>query len=766
MNHRPSPLRLLATLLALTMLLAALPAAVFAKQAWRTQGQIVQTPHFRIEVLSPALFHITQAAPGAPAPDYAGTPLAGYAARFAKTSFKAHETDGRLVIATERASLSLDPAASDLKTLRAALATHDGAPAIAIDDLAAPDTQNLGGVVASIEEKERNCGMDAMPPGLLSRRGWTVASVGGENLLALGLSSSDVFLFAYGLDYKQALADHKRLLGPIPMVPKWVLGNWFSQYHPYSAADYQRITQRFRQEKMPLDVIICDMNWHGPDWFDTRYNNELFPDMLGFLKWARGEGLRVGFNHHPRGIPADDPRLAQFCQDAGLKREQMKKGVDKRAGTERVFYDTEKPRQHNAYMNIFLKQLMDDGVDLHWIDTGPMSLATQGRYFDYAAKYFGETRRPLLLARQADASLTHYLYPLAFSGDTAQEWKVIATEILANVGGGNSGVAYWSHDIGGFFPGAPTREMFARWIQFGVVSPILRLHGARDERYNLKDLAGKEYVISRQPWDWGREVLESARAAFQLRQRLTPYLYTLTAEAHASGLPLCRGMYLDYPAAPEAYDYKFQYMLGESLLAAPIIETSGQEEKGLATKQVWLPAGTWYDFFSGERHEGGGRVVTVKKNLNEFPLFVKAGAILPLAPYADRVMAKATGPMTLEIYKAAQAGTHTYRLYEDEGESMAFAKGERAWTRIDYQQVDGKRATLTIHPAEGRYKGQAQERAWSITLRGFEAGAKVVKATAGGQGLKASLKADKKRGALTLELPARPIGDPVNVEVE
>ena len=213
--------------------------------------------------------------------------------------------------------------------------------------------------------------------------------------------------------------------------------------------------------------------------------------------------------------------------------------------------------------------------------------------------------------------LGNHRYPIGFSGDTYATWESLQFQPYFTATAANVAYGWWSHDIGGHF-GATDPELYARWVQFGAVSPCLRLHSTKDP------------LAERRPWGYPDEVYEAAKAAFQFRYRLFPYLYSAARAAVQQGLSLCTPMYYEFPEAEDAYLARSQYFLGDQMFVAPIV-TPRDPQTGLAPVDVWIPDGTWIDYTTLEVYDGP-QWVRIYGDLNRIPIFVRAGAILPMAP--------------------------------------------------------------------------------------------------------------------------------------
>jgi hypothetical protein len=261
-------------------------------------------------------------------------------------------------------------------------------------------------------------------------------------------------------------------------------------------------------------------------------------------------------------------------------------------------------------------------------------------------------------------------------------------------------VAYgwWSHDIGGHMGGRPEPELYARWVQYGLFSPILRLHST------------KSALLERRPWGYDAEIERVSTAALRLRHALIPYLYSMAWRAASESRPLALPMYYLYPEAPEAYRCPNQYWFGSELVAAPFV-TPRHPDTGLAHQAVWLPEGDWFDFFSGEYHSGG-RWLAIYGELDQIPVFGRAGAIVPLD--ASGTLACPTA-LEIHIFPGANGA---FELYEDDGETLAYRDGQSAVTRL-WQSWDGERLRFHIDPVEGQASLLPGRRGWRLVFHGL-----------------------------------------------
>lgn len=655
-----------------------------------------------------------------------------YNYNFDNVAFDVEQSGNQLTVSTDAYRLLYIKGDGDIRNkIKIEFKKNDS---LIIESISQSDQKNLGGLIRSVdrfdgkieyEEYDINSPSKEIdiPKGLLSKQGWTVLKVMGDELIHGDVEgdSQELFIFCYGDNYKKVLSDFTNLNGNIPLLPKWSLGNWFSRYQPLSDQDYKDIVTRFRSEKIPIDVIVPDMNWHIDGWFGTRYDSIKFPDMNNFLNWTNENGLHVGFNHHPGAVIRDDIRAQEFLKRVNMDYDSLLVSSEKQYQESKwefiknaLFYGEGNSKHIEPFFDVFLKPIMNEGLDFHWVDGSP-SIKNLKEYYNLTEQH--SNKRAIVLTRQVAGSFDNHKYPIGFSGDSYISWESLKFNVELTVKGSNLGV-YWSHDIGGHMEGHKmdnSSELFSRWIQSGVMSPFNRLHATGGVDWDTR------LVHNRKPWDWGEKVLSSARKAMQLKYKLMPYTYSLNRKAFDEGLIMCYGMYFDYPKNPESFEYSNeQYMYGSSMLFAPITDAAsdGNGMEGIASKKVWIPKGLWYDYFSGEKIQGPTEIL-VSKSIDEFPLFVKEGAIIPMAEYMDYTGQKPLNKLIIECYQPSKISNSSFRLYEDDGKTLAYKEDKFRWTDIEYNYKAVNGSTIVINEAVGDFDGAVTERNYQVIVKGI-----------------------------------------------
>ena len=560
---------------------------------------------------------------------------------------------------------------------------------------------NLGGTTRTLDTID---GATEVEDGVVSRLGISILDDSDSflvqpdgQLAAPPPEHVDVYVFCHGSEHADAVADLLRLTGRTPLVPRYALGNWWSRFHRYTADEYLELMDRFASEDLPFSVAVIDMDWHlttvdrrfGNGWTGYTWDRELFPDPEGFLAGLHERGLAVTLNVHPAdGIRAFEDAYPRVCELMGRDP----------ADELPVDFDLTDPAFVKAYFEGVHHPLEEMGVDFWWLDwqqggtsrTGadPLWLLNHLHVKDMADR----GRRPLILSRYAGPG--SHRYPVGFSGDTVATWQSLQFQPWFTATAANIGYGIWSHDIGGHCYGVRDDELALRWLQFGVLSPINRLHSTLDP------------FLGKEPWRFRADVAEVMGRFLRWRHALVPYLYT----EWATGDPIVRPMYHTHPREHRAYDVDNQYWLGRDLVVAPIT-TPIDPESRLAAVQVWLPPaadgpGTWVDLLTGLRYSGG-RLVTMHRPLDTIPVLAREGTILPQAAPGTRADAL---PEEFELWVTPGADAE-YTVVEDDGA----LEPSTVTTTLRW---DDASSTLTVAPAEGDASLLPARRTWRVRFLG------------------------------------------------
>lgn len=638
------------------------------------------------------------------------------------------------------------------------------------------DPYNLKGTTRTLDNAEGDV-REWLENGLLSRSGWAVIDEreprkdgslslmfekdpdGGMDWVAQRKdpNSLDLYFMGYGHDYKRALYDFTRIAGKMPLPPLYVFGYWYSKYQRYTEQDMRDIVNDIRSRDIPMDVLVIDMDWHrngktgdtnGTEWTGWSWNKALFPDPAGFIAWLHEQHLNTTLNLHPADgvFPKEDNYEALYADLSNRYSDITADSQTNADGT--IRWNIENKDFYEAFFEHILRPHENIGVDFWWVDWQQWMIAQNepnlGNTFWLNHVFFNDKKlqgkdRPFIFHRWG--GLGNHRYPIGFSGDSHSTFSSLAFQPYFTATASNVGYGYWSHDIGGHIQDWPNNsELYLRWIQYGVFSPILRTHSTA---------AGH---IERRIWKY--ENFEQMRDAIYLRYALIPYIYTMARWSYDTGVGICRPMYYDYPEADEAYRYEGQYMFGNDILAAPITATDNGTNQ--SEKTIWLPEGKWYEVMTGQVLDGG-RVVTRTFTRDQIPYYYREGAIVPLYP---RIMHLKERPETL-ILQFAPGAEGEFNFYEDAGNSADYETAY-TFTRIT-QQSDGEKTVCTIYPRTGSFEGMPQSRSYRLEiLARDEAPARVTYA----DGTAADYEYDAEGKKIVISVPATACSETITLTVE
>jgi hypothetical protein len=682
-----------------------------------TTGRVIDGP-VRVEVLSPTLLRLEYAADGV----FEDRPTLNAVARQASPPpFTARSVDGRLQVRTAKLLLSYQEGSGPFGPSNTSLTLGlGGKDTVVHPAFGNPDrSDGLGGWYRGLDYYPAQAGpVDQLKlhDGMLHRGGWyllddsdtAVRTTSGWIAPRPTRASAyqDGYLFGYGQDYKQGLADLRLLTGPDVMLPKWAFGTWFSEYNAFTAADYENsLIPAFRNNGVPLDVLVADTDWKSPNqWAGWNWNSSLFPDPPAFLQWVKSQNLQLALNVHA-AISEGDPRYsaAQATANGTLA------ATNNSFAPQPHVFDWGDPAQAQAWTDLH-QPFEQQGVRQWWLDyccdaSGvSMPGVTPDSWVNDLYRQQGDAQglRGFALSRIGDSfpdykgvgasgPWAEHRSTVHFTGDTQADWPSLAFAAhFTQDEGASIGLPYVSDDIGSFAGKHLPEDLYMRWVQLGAFQPVLRLHSDHGDRL---------------PWQYSPAVRGAAEKFLQLRESLVPYLYDTGRQAHDTGLPMARSLYLDWPDRSAAYQHADEYMLGDSMLVAPVT-TPGLT----TTRSVWFPPGEWTDFFTGSTFRGPS-TSTVAATPGRMPVYLKAGAIVPQALAADNVATQPKDALTLTVAPHASGST---TIYDDAGEGLAYRQGAFARTPVTYTENDGAR--LVIDSAQGSYAGQPARRSYTVVF--------------------------------------------------
>lgn len=525
------------------------------------------------------------------------------------------------------------------------------------------------------------------------------------------------YYFMAGPGFPAILDLYTSVTGKSPLLPKFAHGlhvgtysggTW--GYEKHTSTDYVvNLGRKFREKDIPVDLIHLDSTWrmfgeHGGSGATTFEWRETFDDPEAMFDQLYDMGYSmVGVHVRPRYDNGERYKLLDQAREAGM-----------------VYPE---PNNAGEFVNFFDPSAVD-----WWWENGAMKVVSQGAMFfktdegsafgrkanesdktgptgpeaerlhnlfplAYAKAPFEKfsehnNMRGLNLTREGYAGIQRY--PYIWAGDWPSEWQYFKPVIRAGLNMGLSGVGYWSHNMGGF-EHEPDPELYIRWTQFGLFSPMAHLFGMDHPGY-------------KEPWSYGEEAERIFKQYDRMRYRFIPYLYSEAFRMHRTGMPMMRALVLDYQDDENTHDIDDQYLLGSNLLIAPVTT------KGAKTRVVYLPEGNWYDYWNGQSYEGR-RYHNIVTPLEKLPIFVKAGGILPQQKVLN-LGRETADRITLEIFPG---GESSYEIYDDDGMSKDYESGEYAITEVTFEEENGK-TLINVTAPRGEYK--VPERRYSLKVHG------------------------------------------------
>lgn len=568
--------------------------------------------------------------------------------------------------------------------------------------------------------------------GLISRNGWYLLDDSNNFLFDNSAwkwakernnPELDWYFIAYGTDYKAALYDYIQIAGRIPLPPRYAFGYWWSRYWNYSDDEFRTLVTRFKQYNIPLDVLVIDMDWHNTDgltfkenkkldefgqlkgWTGYTWNKSLFPDPDKFLAWLKGQKLKTTLNLHPAsGISSTEEKYGVFAKAMDFDT----------IGRKNIPFEVADKKFMTNLFNIELDPLQEKGVSFWWLDwqqwtfSNKMAGLNNTWWLNYCFFSHMEQQakqRPLLYHRWG--GLGNHRYQIGFSGDAIISWKSLDFQPYFTSTASNVLYGYWSHDLGGhMFGDVPDDEkkidpeMYTRWMQYGVFTPIFRTHSSKDPRL-IKEI-----------WNFTGDYFQPLYDAIHLRYQLNPYIYTMARKAYDTGISLCRPMYYDYPNKEEAYAFKNEYMFGDDMLILPITTPALND---FSTAKVWLPEGNdWYEWSTGTLLKGG-QTIERKFLINEYPVYVKVGAIIPMYDESVKNLQENSNNLVVKVFPG---GNFSTKHYEDDGDNDDYKQSAYCFTVLQSEYEDDNNLKITVFPREGSFPGMIEHRNIDFQLYG------------------------------------------------
>ncbi|GAA4831261.1 glycoside hydrolase family 31 protein [Algivirga pacifica] len=535
-----------------------------------------------------------------------------------------------------------------------------------------------------------------------------------------------------GPSMKEVTQNYVNMTGYQPMPPRWALGNFASRFGYRSQEEVMNVVKKFREQNIPLDAIVLDLYWFGPEvqgfMGNLDWDSAAFPSPQQMIDELDNMGVKTVLITEPFILTS-----SSTWDDAVAKKVL---GTDK-DGHPFVFnfffgetglVDIWKPEAKDWFWQFYKKQI-DLGVAGWWGDLGepevhPKELQHVNGSADEVHNAYGhewaktlfnkyseeyEEERPFFLMRSGFAGSQRFgMFP--WSGDVNRTFGGLRAQPNIALTMGMSGLGYMSSDLGGFANGGQTQkdveELYARWLQYGVFQPIFRPHAQED--------------IPSEAIFFEGETREYAEAAIQLRYKLLPYIYTLAYENHTKGTPLMRPlMYLE-EENKKLLNYSDAYLFGNNFLVAPVLK------KGQKSMKVYLPKGnTWFDFYTGKAYKGG-QSIQVDLTMDHIPVFVRG--FVPMLPLIQHTEAYKLDEMEVHYYNDPMVKNQTSEVYDDDGRTKgAYEKGQYMLIKMQAVQKGKKRLSMLLSKEGGEYVGKPQAQKITLMIHNWTKAPKSVK---------------------------------------
>ena len=627
------------------------------------------------------------------------------------------------------------------------------------------DPENLLGTTRTLDGcrgfdmMEHPAHKDPFEQGVVSRSGWAVVDESGRPVYDKveedwdkwivsreDKASRDLYFFGYGHDYTAALGDFVKVAGRIPLPPKYTFGYWWCRYWEYSDYELMDLARTFKSFSIPVDVMIIDMDWHetwpelkakykkdefgqGIGWTGFTWKKELFPNPKNLFTQLHSMSIKTSLNlHFNNGIQPYEEPYGRFVKDYLSKTSDYdgpEGYIHEDGSAAAVPFRIDQLEWTDAFFGSVIHPLESDGVDFWWLDWQQWK---NSRYnpdlsntflLNYA--FFRDKERmtaslgdkaPRAMIYHRWGGLGSHRYQVGFSGDTYATWDVLSFLPYFTATASNVGYGYWGHDIGGHMQPKGVREtdpeLYTRWLQAGVFTPIFKTHSTKDE------------TMEKRFWVFP-EHFEAMRSAIRLRYDLSPYIYTMARKAYDTGISLCRPLYYEWPEDEKSYSEKYEFMFGDDILATAI-SAPVDSITGTVTHHMWFPQGSdWYDVSTGATYRGGTDE-QLRYTIDENPYFVRAGAVIPLAGSGITDLQHQSGELVLMV--APGCGRFETSLYEDDGCTESYHSAY-ATTHIS-KDSDAQRLTLSVEPRVGSFDGMLPTRNVTLRLEGIFAPKRVL----------------------------------------
>ena len=559
------------------------------------------------------------------------------------------------------------------------------------------EVKNFGGTTVSLDNKTKlpqlDTGFFTLDFFLVYDDSNTILLDSYSNVYKRDENTKDIYIFAYSNDFTEVLRDYYTLTGYPSFIPRYALGTWWSRDIPYSDEHIIPLITKFQTNNIPISIFLFDNEWSLKDenlssTSGFSFNEKLIKNPNDLIDKLHKMNIKVGLKINPKdGIFPYEKNFNIAKQYIGLNKDGY------------IDFNPFDARFMDLYLKIFIHPLEKLGIDFFWNDYDLLN--SKNSLFilnDYMKKDMDRLgRRNIILSR--NANFAPHRYPILYSGKNIIDFEVLKMLPIFNITASNIGVSFWSHDIGGSIGGIEDNELYIRSVQFGVFSPILRFNTESGTYYK------------REPWRWDIVTNNIVSYYLRLRSQIIPYLYTEFYNYHRDGIPIIRPLYYDYPFVYDDPNYINEYYFGSSMLVSPIIKISDPLINRTIQK-FFIPDGIWYDYKTGKKFIGNKKYVSFYK-IEDYPVFVKAGGIIPQAGVLDLMSTEIPKELEIHVFPGA---SNSYLLYEDDGITNDYLNGKYTVTNIDYNYLNNN-YTLIIKVVEGKNDLLLTKRDYKIRFR-------------------------------------------------
>ena len=593
------------------------------------------------------------------------------------------------------------------------------------------DVRNIGSINYSLDYlEENNLKLDK---GLYSLDGYAVLDdsksyvIDNDMFVPRG-QTTDIYVFVYKTDLGLCLQDYFNLTGYPPMIPRYSLGCWWYKNDKYNMVDIDNLIKKFSDNHIPISVFLLGNHWHNDDENFTYSNNLFNPEYMPTFCKSKSQIFGLTINPELTITPKDP-----MYQELSTYLNRYPDG--------RITFIPLNNNTISAYLNIVVARLLNSGIKIFNIDyynpQDKLDLFLLNHYH-YTVANLNE--RGVILSR--NPGIAPHRYPIIYSGKTKVSWNTLKVLPTYNNSASNMGISWHAHAIGGYYGGMEDVELFLRYIQFGVFSPIFILAGD----------AGKYY--KREPWKWNQIKLSVIKEYMTLRNKLIPYIYTEGFNYHNYGVPLIQPLYYKYPKIYDEPTYVNQYFFGSRIMISPIIKRKNAEMNRVV-QRVFIPNGIWYEYVSGKKYLGNKYYTGFYKD-EDYPIFIKEGSIIPMSMDEDT---KVPVNMELQIFPAENGLYGSYELYEDDGISLNPDKNYLV-TKMNLDKTDTG-YKFTIQRKEGNYN--MPNRNYLLRFRNMLKPAKIIFKK--GENIQDNYPYENEKNDLIIKLTDINVFEPIEVDI-